>query len=40
MLSCENLTVRAGADGPVILDGANARFLPRGSACTALMLCE
>jgi ABC-type multidrug transport system ATPase subunit len=30
MLSCENLTVRAGADGPVILDGANARFLPRG----------
>ncbi|MEO0039686.1 MAG: hypothetical protein RIS38_634, partial [Verrucomicrobiota bacterium] len=30
MLSCENLTVRAGAEGPVILDGANARFLPRG----------
>ena len=30
MLSCENLTVRAGVDGPVILDGANARFLPRG----------
>lgn len=30
MLSCENLTVRAGADGPVILDGADARFLPRG----------
>jgi len=30
MLSCENLTVRAGADGPVILAGANARFLPRG----------
>ena len=30
MLSCANLTVRAGADGPVILDGATARFLPRG----------
>jgi ABC-type multidrug transport system ATPase subunit len=30
MLSCENLTVRAGTEGPVILDGANARFLPRG----------
>jgi ABC-type multidrug transport system ATPase subunit len=30
MLSCQNLTVQAGADGPVILDGANARFLPRG----------
>ena len=30
MLSCENLTVRAGADGPVILDQATARFLPRG----------
>jgi len=30
MLSCENLTVRAGAEGPVILDGADARFLPRG----------
>ncbi|MFM8549996.1 MAG: ATP-binding cassette domain-containing protein [Verrucomicrobiota bacterium] len=30
MLSCENLTVRAGAEGPVILDGATARFLPRG----------
>lgn len=30
MLSCENLTVRAGPDGPVILDQASARFLPRG----------
>jgi len=30
MLSCQNLTVQAGTDGPVILDGANARFLPRG----------
>ena len=30
MLSCQNLTVQAGANGPVILDGANARFLPRG----------
>ncbi len=30
MLSCQNLTVQAGADGPVILDGATARFLPRG----------
>jgi ABC-type multidrug transport system ATPase subunit len=30
MLSCQNLTVQAGNDGPVILDGANARFLPRG----------
>ena len=30
MLSCANLTVRAGADGPVILDGATARFLPKG----------
>ena len=30
MLSCENLTVRAGTDGPVILDQASARFLPRG----------
>ncbi len=30
MLSSENLTVRAGADGPVILDQATARFLPRG----------
>jgi ABC-type multidrug transport system ATPase subunit len=30
MLSCQNLTVQAGHDGPVILDGANARFLPRG----------
>ena len=30
MLSCQNLTVQAGADGPVILDGASARFLPRG----------
>lgn len=30
MLSCENLTVQAGAGGPVILDGATARFLPQG----------
>ena len=30
MLSCQNLTVQAGTDGPVILDSANARFLPRG----------
>lgn len=30
MLSCENLTVQAGADGPIILDHANARFLPKG----------
>ena len=30
MLSCQNLTVQAGANGPIILDGANARFLPRG----------
>lgn len=30
MLSCQNLTVQAGADGPVILDGASARFLSRG----------
>jgi len=30
MLSCQNLTVQAGASGPIILDGANARFLPRG----------
>lgn len=30
MLSCANLTVRAGADGPVILDGATAKFLPKG----------
>jgi ABC-type multidrug transport system ATPase subunit len=30
MLSCQNLTVQAGTDGPVILDRANARFLPRG----------
>ncbi len=30
MLSCQNLTVQAGTDGPVILDGASARFLPRG----------
>ena len=30
MLSCENLTVSAGPDGPVILDHATARFLPRG----------
>ena len=30
MLSCQNITVQAGNDGPVILDGANARFLPRG----------
>lgn len=30
MLSCQNLTVQAGANGPIILEGANARFLPRG----------
>lgn len=30
MLSCQNLTVQAGAEGPVILDHATARFLPRG----------
>ncbi len=30
MLSCENLTVQAGSDGPIILDHANARFLPKG----------
>ena len=30
MLSCHNLTVQAGAEGPLILDNASARFLPRG----------
>ena len=30
MLSCENLTVRAGTDGPLILDNASTRFLPQG----------
>lgn len=30
MLSCQNLTVQAGSDGPVILDQASARFLPSG----------
>ena len=30
MLSCQDLTVQAGADGPIILDHANARFLPKG----------
>lgn len=30
MLSCQNLTVQAGPDGPVILDHASARFLPHG----------
>lgn len=30
MLSCENLTVQAGPDGPIILDQAAAQFLPRG----------
>lgn len=30
MLSCQNLTVQAGTDGPIILDNAQARFLPRG----------
>jgi len=30
MLRCENLTVRAGADGPLILRGASAEFLDGG----------
>ncbi len=30
MLSCQDLTVQAGADGPIILDHATARFLPKG----------
>ncbi len=30
MLSCQNLSVQAGPDGPMILDSATARFLPRG----------
>lgn len=30
MLSCENLSVQAGPGGPLILDQATARFLPRG----------
>jgi ABC-type multidrug transport system ATPase subunit len=30
MLSCQDLTVQAGADGPIILDHASARFLPKG----------
>jgi ABC transport system ATP-binding/permease protein len=30
MLSCQNLTVQAGPDGPLILDHATARFLPNG----------
>ena len=30
MLSCQNLTVQAGPNGPLILDHATARFLPNG----------
>jgi ABC-type multidrug transport system ATPase subunit len=30
MLSCKNLTVQAGPNGPLILDHATARFLPNG----------
>jgi len=30
MLSCKNLTVQAGPNGPLILDHASARFLPNG----------
>jgi ABC-type multidrug transport system ATPase subunit len=30
MLSCQDLTVQAGADGPIILDHVTARFLPKG----------
>ncbi len=30
MLSCENLSVQAGPGGPLILNQASARFLPRG----------
>ena len=30
MLSCENLSVQAGPDGPLILKEATATFLPRG----------
>ena len=30
MLSCKNLTVQAGPNGPFILDHASARFLPNG----------
>ena len=30
MLSCQNLSVQAGPNGPLILDHATARFLPNG----------